>query len=271
MKKAIFPLFLITIVAVSLFSKVEKAYTYVNGSPGYKSGGPSSGGATCASCHGETVSNLAATSGGFIITKNGVTVTTYNADSTYDVSFGYIGNTGTKRTGFETCTELAGTSGGFIGTNNTPGSGAKMIVSSQMVTHTTTKTGTNPTWTYKWTAPVSGTGSVTFYGVLRIDNTGIYKSNLTLTETIVTPSGISNVGFNTINTVPNPTNDFCKINIQAKEVMAYNAIGALVPVNFSVNGSNTTIDISTLKSSEYYFLKIIDNNGKQFSSKIFKN
>lgn len=70
--------------------------------------------------------------------------------------------------------------------------------SGKYITHTvvTTQTGTNSrTWTFQWTAPAAGTGTVTFYAAMNATNSSnssagdmIYSSNLVLAEAPTTLS-----------------------------------------------------------------------------------
>ncbi len=85
--------------------------------------------------------------------------TTYNIIAT-------ISKTGINKFGFQVSPQ--NTSGQLKGTliNTTP-TRTQLITSSKYITHTssgTVATSNSNTWNFQWTAPVTGTGALTFYG-----------------------------------------------------------------------------------------------------------
>jgi hypothetical protein len=239
-----------------------KATSNSNGAPSGFANNPSGNGTkTCTNCHNEAITPFPAGSG-FKITKNGLPVTSYIPDSTYDVSFSIILNVGNKQTGFEATTE---NSAGFIGTNNTPGPGAKLIGAATYITQTTPKTGNNPTWTYKWTAPGANNNIVTFYGSLRVDNLGIYTTSLDLTEE-VSSTAVANIFNSTVSLYPNPSNGAVTINNTGK------------PMNVSIfkfNGATVkTVLVNkteTINLNTGIYLFSINNDNQQYSKKVIIN
>jgi hypothetical protein len=155
-----------------------------NGSPGAKSGSPGDGLATCTDCHGGTAQPVT----GWITTN--IPVTGYVAGQTYTIT-ATATHAGAALFGFELTAENSANAkrGTFIITNAVE---TKLINANKAVTHTTN--GTNPTgnsrtWNMNWTAPVSGTGAITFYAAFNAANgnganTGdvIYKSSRTVPE-----------------------------------------------------------------------------------------
>ncbi len=120
-------------------------------SPYYYTGSPGDA-HSCASCHGSAgtvsgwlTSNIPA--GGY------VPGTTYQITATNSIS-------GSGAYGFEVSPQtLTGTLVGTLAA----GTNSKLVGSGKWVTHSTSSTGVT-SWIFNWTAPVAGTGDVTFYG-----------------------------------------------------------------------------------------------------------
>jgi hypothetical protein len=176
-------LYLLASLPLLLVLLVSSVMTH-NGSPGAKTGSPGDGGATCTDCHGGTAQTVTGW-----ITSN-IPVTGYVPGQTYTIT-ATATHTGAALFGFELTAENAANAkkGTFIITNAVE---TKLINANKAVTHTTN--GTNPTgngrtWNMNWTAPVAGTGAITFYAAFNAANgngasTGdvIYKSSRTVSE-----------------------------------------------------------------------------------------
>jgi hypothetical protein len=157
-----------------------------SGSPGAKSGSPGDGGQTCTSCHAGT-----ATSVNGWITSN-IPVSGYVPGTTYAITVTGT-HTGVVLFGFEATAENAAGAkvGTFTITNSTQ---TKLINSNQAVTHKqagTTPTGSSKTWSFNWTAPSPGVGTVTFYSALLAANGNggtsgdvVYKTNLAVNQQV---------------------------------------------------------------------------------------
>lgn len=157
---------------------------YHTGSPGAKTGSPGDGGATCTQCHGGTAQTVTGW-----ITSN-IPASGYVAGQTYTIT-ATATHAGAALFGFELTAENTANAkkGTFIITNAAE---TQLTNASKAVTHTTN--GTNPTgnnriWTANWTAPVAGTGSITFYAAFNAANGNgassgdvIYKSSLAVQE-----------------------------------------------------------------------------------------
>jgi hypothetical protein len=153
MKKRI-PLFIPAILGIALlvtaFGGVENS-DRPNGSPGGYTGSPGDG-RNCTDCHGGSASNVTGW-----ITSN-IPADGYTPGATYTIT---ATATGTGNKGFEISPQTL--AGGLLG-SLTPGSGNKLCNSNKAITHSAAVGGSSATWTFSWTAPAAGTGSVTFYG-----------------------------------------------------------------------------------------------------------
>lgn len=158
-----------------------------SGAPAGRTGSPGDGGLTCAisGCHlpGPTPAVMAGW-----ITSN-VPASGYVPGNTYTIT-ATATRAGHVRFGFEISPQnnIGTLLGSLIITNTTE----TQIVSTKYVTHklagTSAPSGTK-TWSFNWTAPVAGTGNVTFYGAFNVTNNSgtslgdtIYKSTLLVSE-----------------------------------------------------------------------------------------
>jgi hypothetical protein len=186
------------------------------GAPAGVANDPSSGSATCTSCHGGTATNATPTQAS--ITSN-IPVLGYTPGTTYTIT-GTVNFTGRSTFGFEVSPQNA--TGTKLGTLINTGSQTKLVGSSKYVTHTLAgNSGSNTkSWTFDWTAPVAGTGPVTFYGAFMAANGNglssgdiIYKTSYTVFENVA--SGVNEVQAN--------TNALSVINLNSALHISYNA------------------------------------------------
>jgi hypothetical protein len=238
-----------------------------NGAPSGHASDPASGSSTCTSCHNENDGTLPAGQGGITLSLNGTPVTGYYPDSTYNVVANITASSASSMYGFETTPQ--NTSGTYLGTL-TAGTGSK-ITGTKYLTHTTPKTGSSASWSFKWTAPSAGAGTVTFYTCFDAVSTKIYSVSNSFTE-------LGNGGANGINELnslktfvyPNPilndlnittcTYDKCDVTI-------FSLNGSLVK-QFVINNSTSSLNVSDLNSGVY--MLHITSNGKSSSMKIVK-
>jgi hypothetical protein len=142
-------------------------------SPYYYSGSPGDG-HDCSSCHG----NASAASGW--ITSN-IPASGYVPGTTYQVTATNSGS-GSGKYGFELSPQ--NNSGQLLGTL-APGTNSKLVGSGKWITHSTSSNSVS-SWTFNWTAPVAGTGSVTFYASFtRSTGSATRNSTLTVSEAVV--------------------------------------------------------------------------------------
>lgn len=160
--------------AVILFS----SYTimYPTGAPAAKTGSPGDGG-ICTECHGGTATTTAGQ-----ITSN-IPASGYVPGQTYQIT-ATNPLTGSGKYGFEVSPQnVAGT---LLGTL-VAGTGSQLVGGNKYVTHSNANT-TTSSWTFSWTAPAAGTGTVTFYGAFAKGKPGpVTKSTLVVQEAASAP------------------------------------------------------------------------------------
>jgi hypothetical protein len=145
-----------------------------NGAPAAKTGSPGDG-SDCAECHGGTAAPVTGWITSNIPAAGYVPGQSYQITATNSI-------TGSGKMGFEVSPQNA--AGALLGTL-TAGSGSKLVGSGKYVTHSNANT-TNNTWTFTWTAPAAGTGTVTFYGAFARNKPGPVKvSTLVVNEQLV--------------------------------------------------------------------------------------
>jgi hypothetical protein len=169
--------------------------------------------ATVSGCHSDGTNALRS---GWI-TSN-VPVSGYVAGTTYTIT-ATATQVGQVVFGFEISPQ--DNAGNLLGTLIITNSTQTQIVSSKYVTH---KQGgiTGPdshTWSFDWTAPAAGTGSVTFYGSFLCGNgdqselnDDVYKSSLTITEDAAVGI-LENSQAPTISVFPNPASDVIHVQL----------------------------------------------------------
>jgi len=163
---------ILVVVAMSAYETL-----YPTGAPAGYTGSPGDGN-NCTSCHGGT----ATTSLGWItstIPGTGyVPGTTYQITATNSLS-------GSGKYGFEVSPQNS--SGTLLGTL-TAGTGTQLVGSGKYVTHSNA-TLVNNSWTFSWTAPTAGTGTVTFYGAFARGKPGpVTLSTLVVNEALSAPA-----------------------------------------------------------------------------------
>ncbi len=143
---------------------------YPDGAPSGNTGSPGDG-QDCSSCHGGT-----ATSTVGWITSN-IPAQGYTPGTTYNIT---VSVTGTGNKGFQVSPQnVAGT---LLGTL-IAGVGTQTTGTGKYMTHTSSNSSNPANWTFQWTAPVSGTGSVTFYGAFCVTQSDTRLSTLVVNET----------------------------------------------------------------------------------------
>jgi hypothetical protein len=241
------------IILLASFGGNGDGSKYPSGSPAGYTNSPHDG-KDCSNCHGG--SSTAVT--GWITSD--VPVSGYVAGTNYTITVTVQG-TGSEKKGFEVSPQKS--DGSLLGTI-TAGSGSK-ITGTAYITHSAAKT-TNPAvWTFTWTAPVAGTGSVTFYGAFVDGYSNIYHSTMTVDESSV---GISNPEARTGLVIsPNPVVN--KLNYSWDLASAghvvisvYDLTGKLVAIVLDSNQPagmlNGSMDLSGKLRSGIYLVKYSD-------------
>lgn len=241
-----------------------------SGSPAGRTGSPGDG-MNCTSCHSGTALPQAG-----LITSN-IPIEGYIPGQTYTIT-GTITTSGKTKFGFEISPQ--NTTGNLKGTlilTNT--SATQLVGSGKYITHKSSGTsfpsGT-ALWSFDWTAPVTGSGDLTFYGAFNSSNSNgsssgdaISLSSLAVSEA---PTGIADINNNSNQVLiyPNPVCDklFITTGSTGQKNMTVSIIdvaGKLVKEIESADGSIDFTDIS----KGYYVLKIKTADGV-FIKKVVK-
>jgi hypothetical protein len=242
---------LLFISTVVVFAIVFISGTMYNGgSPGGKTGSPKDA-ATCAQCH----SSVTATVEWISTTIPG---TGYVPGEVYTVTVNAVEASAVKM-GFEVTAENAsGKQGVFTITDEAK---TKLTNGNKAVTHKTA--GNTPidgkiSWNFNWTAPVNGSGDVTFYGAINAANGNgstsgdkIYTSTLKVSE--AGPNSSPHDANNHFILYPNPAYGFFFIE-SASEILnvnVYDFTGKLILHKGEINSSKATIDLDNTKPGLY--------------------
>jgi hypothetical protein len=142
---------------------------YASGSPGGYSGSPGDG-QNCHACHGGSVANVSGW-----ITSN-IPIAGYTPGTIYTIT---ATATGSGRKGFEISPQTP--SGSLVGTL-TASSGNHLCNSSKAVTQSSGVNSNPAIWTFSWTAPAAGTGSVTFYGAFAVTSSATKLTTMVVNE-----------------------------------------------------------------------------------------
>lgn len=242
-------LFKFTLLAIPL-----AAFLLMSNSGGVsasRSGSPGDGNISCASCHNG--GNFSAS----------VAITTDIPDSGYLLNTDYtitINTTSTSNThGFQLTAE--NTSDDKIGTF-TSGSGSRTVNNDKAVTHSSTSTSGD--WTFTWRSPSTDLGSVTFYTAVNAANGNGSTSGdqIVLANESFSSLSISEAQKIDFAMYPNPVNDILNIDLpeiaEKVTVEFYDQIGKLAYTQ-NLDTNSKTINIRGLATG-IYILKVIADN-----------
>ncbi|MDG2370576.1 MAG: T9SS type A sorting domain-containing protein [Flavobacteriales bacterium] len=160
---------------------------------GDRTGSPISGGATCAACHGGASLNTALSI--TVSDANGNIVTAYNSGTTYTLRFEVTSNSSNSY-GFQGVALTSNNwQAGLMGTPSTSNTQVTNLVSTGGGLQYAEHLGASPTgiFTLPWTAPSSGFGDVTIYGVgLAVNGDGSTSGdNASAAVSIIIPESVS--------------------------------------------------------------------------------
>lgn len=280
MKKKITLLSLVSVIGLVLLdSSGNSLMSNGAGAPAGHTNSPADG-MTCtmSGCHGGTAT-VSATQ---IISSN-VPANGYSPGQTYTITAA-VSQTGINKFGFQISPQR--TNGQLMGTLAITNATTTKIVGSKYVTHTSSGTaGTSNarTWSFDWTAPAAGSGTVTFYGAFNFANGNnassgdvIRTNTLSINENTTGLSELATLA--NINVFPNPVID--KLNVQISlekpagvHLSIFDLTGRVVservfPEVFS--GENLlTMDLPAELTSGVYQLLVITPEGKS-ATKIIK-
>jgi len=264
MKKNILFAFSALAVAFLLISNVLSN----SGSPGAKTGSPLDG-ATCAQCHSSTV-----TSAEWISTN--IPETGYVAGQKYTITLNASDATAQK-IGFEMSAEsTVGKQGAFTITDDVK---TKLTNNGKSVTHKSA--GVAPvdgknSWSVDWTAPITGTGDVTFYAAINAANGNgntsgdkIYTSKLTVSEAITT--SVTKAKSEGFNLYPNPAFGFFFVEAKGEiqQINICDLSGKVIHSENNIRSTKAQVDLDEVKPG-LYITKVVTSEG-EFTRKIQLN
>ena len=256
-------------MAVILMSSITNAIH----SPGAKSGSPGDG-ADCSSCHSGTPQSASNW-----ITSN-IPLTGYVPGASYTITLTGT-HTGVALFGFELTAEDSSSAkvGSFTITNSTE---TRLTNGMHAVTHTAngiTPTNNSKSWSFEWTAPAAGSGSVTFYASLNAANGNsvtsgdvIYNTNIAYKQDL--SIGIDDKKFDNelFHISPNPVNNILSIevaSIQSYEVKILDLAGKMI-ISAQFDGGFGTKNINTSTLPKGIYIIKIQNDNRSFSKQFIK-
>lgn len=264
MKKIYTPLLVLAIAATYFLFTGYTGSTKESGGMFSNTGSPGDAGVSCTECHsgGATVDNT------WLSTD--IPVTGYAPGQVYTITL-TINVSNTNPHGFSlTCENTVGVAAGIL--NATDAVNTQLF--SNHVTHTPAGTSLSQ-WTCEWTAPPSGTGTVTFYAAFVKNgySGGVVTATQAYDQEVV--ADINETDVNSVFSVyPNPATNNLNVSLNNIENSSINIsilsmTGQLVCKNVEeVAGSdfNKSYDLSSYKKGLYYVQ--ITNGSKSFTEKI---
>lgn len=173
---------------------------YPNGASAGYTGSPGDN-KNCTFCHNGTASNVQNWISSDVGPEGYIPGNTYNITVTV---------TGSGNKGFEVSPQNM--TGDLLGTL-IAGTGSKLVGSGKYVTHTSASSSNPKVWTFQWTAPVAGTGDVTFYGAFALNKSVTKLSTTVIPENVFT--GVTEIPVvNNLSIFPNPADPFLGIGFE---------------------------------------------------------
>lgn len=209
-KKYIYTLFFAGVIIIAN----QTIHSTPQGAPAGRSGSPADG-ATCMSsgCHTGTPTPQSN------IISSDIPTEGYTPGQQYNIS---VTLSGAGAKGFMVSPQK--TDGTLLGTL-TSGAGSQ-VVQTKWITHTTPKNVNPGTWTFKWTAPASGTGVVDFYGAFAITRQSTLTDKYSVQEKSTT--GVAeNALISKLVIFPNPVvsdNLMVSFNLKSAEYIKINLV-----------------------------------------------
>lgn len=223
-------------------------------------------------CHATNTSNTQVTLA--ITTTAGVPITEYTPGTTYKITVAGTNNTGLPKFGFQASCVKTGThtqAGSFSATGSISVRTTSSSTPLQIVEHNSpiagVVTGTTAGYiaTFTWTAPPTGTGSVSFYATLNaVNNNGndVGDQPNTLSSPVALPeaaTSVRNVSLQSISIYPNPASNIIRMELNGSgtncAVQIHDISGRIVAIqNVAVNNGEAIIQIENIKPGNYYII-----------------
>ncbi len=180
-KTSTFSFVALVLIAIAFLAQTNLILAYPSGSPAGYTGSPGDG-QHCQSCHGGNNSTV----NGWI-TSN-IPAQGYTPGATYTIT---ATASGSGKKGFEISPQSP--SGAQLGTL-AAGTGSHLVGGSKYVTQNASgASGSTVSWTFSWTAPSAGTGTVVFYGAFTVGKPNTRLSTLEVQENVALPLSVTAV------------------------------------------------------------------------------
>jgi hypothetical protein len=189
----------------------------------------------------------------------------YYPDSLYTIT---VTATGTGKKGFEVSPQDL--PGNLIGTL-TAGTGNKLVGVNKYVTHSSAQSADPYSWTFKWKAPATGVGDVTFYGSIVVGKLNTKTTTLTVSQSTV---GIPKHKEPGLSIFPNPAygrfsvsftlNEPCNVKMDLIDLDGKN-IQNLIQEELPAGEFTRTFSVD--QPAGLYFLRM-NNDGKELVKRI---
>jgi hypothetical protein len=266
------------VIAIAGIMNAPDTHSRPEGAPVQASGAPADNNRTCATsgCHSGTASdrdNLIAST---------VPSTGYIPGETYTMTVS-ITEAGISRWGFQATAQNSSgdLQGSYVLTNTQQTRNSSGTGGIKYVTHTEAgnsgSTGSK-TWSFDWTAPDAGTGTVNFYtAVMASNNNGgtagdlVYKDQLVLEEDL-TASAASISTALSFSVFPNPSSGqeivvTASKSSQPSRLVVYNALGGIVKSE-TFNSAQHKVDVSKIPAGLYFIW--LDQAGEKSMKRFIK-
>ncbi len=257
MKKYLISIFtvLALLVVLVVTDNHNTVTAYQSGAPAGYTGSPGDK-FNCITCHSGTASSQSG-----LITST-IPLVGYTPGDTYTITAS-ITTANVVKYGFEVSAQnVAGAKKGTLSVISS--SQTQLVGSGKYITHRLAGTGATDgsrTWTFNWTAPIAGTGDVTFYGAFNSTNNdgGSNGDKITLSQMLVHESPTAAVhepaAEQYVNVFPNPAASFVTItplsaSASLSLVSVYDLSGRKV-MEEAFNSGPVTLNIQSLESGIY--------------------
>lgn len=266
--------FSIVFAGIFYASLNNNAFTNPEGAPIRTSGSPVDGNGTCANsgCH----TGIQVTNKTNLLTSN-IPAEGYTPGTKYTITAKT--NSAVNRTVFGFQASPQSTTGSLLGTMTiTNPTETRLVGSGKYITHTASGiTGANgqKSWSFDWTAPAAGSGTVTFYACFNNANgnggtsgDSIIRSNLVIQEKVVSNVNVDKLSSLGFNVYPMPV--VSKLNIDnnhkvyVESLQIFDLNGRLVLNRELETDGNIKIDLSELNAGTY--IVNISANGKSIAT-----
>ncbi|MCX6270801.1 MAG: T9SS type A sorting domain-containing protein [Bacteroidetes bacterium] len=246
--------YFITFLLPSLLLAAFIFSAYTSGAPSGYSGSPFDG-KSCTYCHSGTATTVT----GWI--SSNIPASGYVPGTTYQITASN-GLTGSGKLGFEVSPQNA--AGTLLGTL-AAGTGSKLVGSGKYITQMSATSSTS-SWTFSWTAPVAGTGNVTFYGAFARNKPGpVSVTTYTVSEST---TGIDGANTSTAGLLvyPNPAREVIHIQLPdaasgGVSVHLFNMAGQQMQVTSQLSSNNMVLETSSLPKG-MYLLYVVSGDSK---------